>query len=400
MNVKKIREDFPILASGVIYFDNAASSLTPEPVLRKEAEFYHEYRANIHRGAHRLTLRASQEYEAVYVKLAKFFNARESEFVNVRNATEALNAAVMGLEWKAGDEIVTTSVEHHSCLLPLVRLQKERGVKLKIVQANNEGLFSEKNFAPLVSKKTKLVAFTACSNVLGTRVPIKEITRVAHDAGALVLLDAAQYAGHHAMNLKDLGVDFMAFSGHKFLAPTGTGVLYHREGVDLKPVFVGGGTIQDASARDYALLANRERFEAGTPNIAGWIALGAALDYASKIGLREIEEHEALLSKELFKVFRDFENRGVDWYGPRDERDKSAPVFAFNIRGLKHHETAVMLDELKKICVRSGHHCCIPLTRALGVDGTVRASLYFYNTIEEINAFRQALETVSKLAKN
>ncbi len=399
MNVKKIREEFSILKTGIIYFDNAASSLTPESVLRKELEFYREYRANIHRGAHRLTLRASKEYEVVYAKLAKFFNARENEFVNVRNATEALNAAVMGLEWHEGDEVVTTSVEHHSCLLPLVRLQRERGVKLKVVQANREGLFSASDFEPLLTKKTKLIAFTACSNVLGTRVPIKEIARLAHDAGALALLDAAQYVGHHPVNLKELGVDFMAFSGHKCFAPTGTGVLYHREDVKLNPVFVGGGTISDASARDFTFLSNRERFEAGTPNIAGWIAFGAALDFLNRIGLRAIEEHDALLTRELFKVFRDFEALGVEWYGPRDEHDKSSPLFAFNIHGLGHHETAVMLDELKKICVRSGHHCCLPLTRALGVDGTVRVSLHAYNTLEEINAFREALEKISKLAK-
>ncbi|MFH1200610.1 MAG: cysteine desulfurase [Candidatus Micrarchaeota archaeon] len=379
---------------GITYFDSAASSLTALPVLEKMQEYYRDYRANIHRGAHRITRKASEEYEAVYGKLAKFFRAGDQEFTAVRNTTEAINGVALGLDWHAGDEVVITDNEHHSNLLPWLRL-KEKGVKVHAVHSDAQGRFSASNFAPLLSKKTRLVAFTACSNVLGCKVPVKEIAKAAKDAGALVLVDAAQYVGHHAVDLKDWSaVDYLAFSGHKCFGPTGIGALFHRKGAPLEPWFVGGGTIREVTLEGYKLLGHRERFEAGTPAIAEWIGLGAAIDVMSKIGIKSIEAHEDTLAKEMLTEFGACE--GVTLYGPADAKEKSSALFAFNVKGVKHHEAAVMLDSLG-FAVRSGHHCAMPLTKKLGVEGTVRASLHMYNDEGEVRRFGEALKKVAAL---
>jgi cysteine desulfurase/selenocysteine lyase len=393
MNVKEFRKDFP-LTEKVVYFDNAATSLTPEPVLEKMLEYYREYRANIHRGAHRLTERASEEYERVYDVAAKFFNAKPSEFVNVKNTTEAINALSLGFDFSKRKEVVTTSIEHHSCLLPWVRLEEEGKIKLKIVDASREGLFDLSDFQQAISKNTALVAFTATSNVLGNKTPVKEITKIAHDSGALVLVDAAQAVGHRTVDLKNWDCDFMAFSGHKAFGPTGTGALFHKEGVELKPAFVGGGTIIEAQLHSFKFVNNRERFEAGTPDIGGWIGLGAAFEFISK-NFSFIESQEKILIERMMRI-ADFPN--VDYYGPRSAKDK-AGVFAFNVGKLKHHEVAIMFDKLSKICVRSGHHCAMPLhRRVLGVDGSVRASVHAYNTVEETELFFDTLGKIAKLA--
>ncbi|MDP2718014.1 MAG: aminotransferase class V-fold PLP-dependent enzyme [Candidatus Micrarchaeota archaeon] len=229
--------------AGITYFDSAASSLTAKAVLQEMDAYYRQKRANIHRGAHRLTRSASEAYEAVYGKMAQFFHASEQEFTAVRNATEALNAVALGLDWNAGDEVIVTDVEHHSNFLPWLRL-KQKGVRVKILEGDADGRLSPDALSIHLTNKTRLVAFTACSNVLGARVPVKELAKTAHDAGAQVALDAAQYVGHHPMDLKSLPIDFMAFSGHKAFGPTGIGALFHREGSGLTPWFVGGGTVR------------------------------------------------------------------------------------------------------------------------------------------------------------
>ncbi len=384
---------------GSAYFDSAATSLTTLPVLQKMQEYYENYRANIHRGAHHFTRQASEEYEQVYEKLAKFFHASSQEFVSVRNTTEAINAVALGMEWKEGDEVVVTEAEHHSNLLPWLRL-KSKGVKIRIWEADNVGKLWPEKLAPLVSKKTRLVAFTACSNVLGTKIPVKELAKTAKEASsgkALVLVDAAQYVGHHPVDVREWPVEFLAFSGHKCFGPTGIGVLFHDENAPLQPWFVGGGTIREASLDSYTLLEHRERFEAGTPAIAEWIGLGAALDTITKIGYSNIEAHDKQLVESMLKAFQGQPHNNVQLYGPVNAEDKSCALFAFNVRNLPHHETAVMLDQLG-FAMRSGHHCAMPLTKKLGVEGTVRASLHLYNTAEEVEKFGQALKQVSLLA--
>lgn len=386
-----------------IYFDSAASSLAALSVRAKMEEFYSKYKANIHRGAHRYATKASEEYEAVYAKLAKFFCAKEDEFIATRNATEAINGVALGLEWKPGDEIITSSIEHHSNLLPWLRLQ-ERGVRVKIIEADDEGKIDAERLKELLSKKTRLVAISACSNVLAAKEPIEELVKIAKENSfaaersserTLVLLDAAQLVGHHHLDLSKVHADYIAFSGHKMFGPTGIGVLFHRRGAPLSPWFVGGGTIREASLQDYKLLENRERFEAGTPAIAEWIGLGAAIDLIKKIGYEEIEKHEKKLISAMLEIFAS--NKKAILYGPKNANEKSCALFAFNIGKLPHHQAAIMLDKLGFAC-RSGHHCAMPLTKRLGVEGTVRASLHIYNDVEQIKKFGDAIEKISMLA--
>lgn len=358
------------------------------------SSYYGQKRANIHRGAHRFTRLASEAYEEVYAKLAKFFNVGEQEFAAVRNSTEALNAVALGLDWKVGDEVVVTDAEHHSNLLPWLRL-KEKGVKIKVLKSDAQGRLAADALSELLSKKTRLVSFTACSNVLAAAVPVVELCKAARDLGALVCVDAAQYVGHHAVDLKKWPVDFLAFSGHKCFGPTGIGVLFHREGSGLQPWFVGGGTVREVTLDGYTLLEHRERFEAGTPAIAEFIGLGAALDLISKIGYAQIEAHDRKLAEKMLAVLKDSGN--VELFGPADAAEKSCALFAFAVKNVPHHQAAVMLDELG-FAVRSGHHCAIPLTRKLGVDGTVRASLHVYNNEKQVEKFGEALEKVALLA--
>ncbi len=381
------------MPSGPAYFDSAASSLTAKSVLDAMAAYYSNVRANVHRGAHRYARQASEQYEAVYGKLARFFNASEQEFAAVRNTTEALNAVALGLDWKSGDEVIVTDVEHHSNLLPWLRL-KQKGVKVKVLEADEQGRLQADDLSELVSEKTRLFSFTACSNVLGASVPVVELSKAARDAGALVCVDAAQYVGHHAVDLTKWPVDFLAFSGHKCFGPTGIGALFHRKGSGLQPWFVGGGTVRDVTLSDYQLLEHRERFEAGTPAIAEWIGLGVALDFISKIGYPDIGAHDRALAEKMLSVLQDAD--GVQVFGPTTVAEKSCALFSFAIQGVPHHQAAVMLDELG-FAVRSGHHCAIPLTRKLGVDGTVRASLHAYNDEKQVDKFADALEKVALL---
>jgi len=376
------------------YFDSGASSLTALPVLKKMEDFYGSYRANIHRGAHTFTRKASEEYEATYGRLAKFFHARDQEFINVRNCTEGLNGVALGLKWKAGDEVITTDVEHHSNFLPWLRL-REQGVKVKILEAEPDGVLLPEKLKPLLSPKTRLFAFSACSNVLGTALPLKELVSTAKDGRALVVMDAAQYVGHHPVDLSRLPVDFMSFSAHKCFGPTGVGVLFHREGVELSPWFLGGGTVREVTLDSYKLLEHRERYEAGTPAIAEWIGLGAALDTISSLGYPAIEAHEQSLIKAMLASFSSVPKATL--YGPKDAAKKACALFAFNVGKLPHHEVAIMFDKLG-FAMRSGHHCAMPLTKRLGVEGTVRASLHVYNTEEEAKRFAEALAKVAQLA--
>ena len=378
----------------VAYFDSAASSLTALPVLKKMDEYYLQYRSNVHRGAHRFTRKSSEEYEGVYKKLAKFFHAKESEFISVRNCTEGINGVALGREWKEGDEVIVTDMEHHSNLLPWLQLKK-KGVKVRVLEAEMDGSVDAEKLRVLLSKKTKLFAFSACSNVLGAKVPVEKLAKIAKEEGALILLDAAQYVGHHPLDLGRMPVDFMAFSAHKCFGPTGVGALFHREGAQLEPWFVGGGTVRNVSTEEFSLLENRERFEAGTPAIAEWIGLGAAIELISQIGYGNMEAHEKKLVGKMLSVFLDAEN--VKLYGPKSAEEKGCALFSFNVKSLAHHEVAVMLDNLG-FALRSGHHCAIPLAKKLGVEGTVRASLHVYNTQEQIQGFEEALGKVAKLA--
>jgi cysteine desulfurase/selenocysteine lyase len=392
---EKIRADFPIL-NDIIYLDSAATSLTPEPVLEAVLSYYREYNANVGRSVHRISQFATQKYHNAHRKVAEFIGANEGEVIFTKNTTEATNMVAYGLQWQKGDEVVTTLLEHHSNFLPWLRL-REKGVRLKIVEPNKEGMFDLADFEQAISDRTKLVAMTHVSNVLGTISPVKDIAALCKDTGndTLVLVDGAQSAPHIPLNVEELGCDFFACSGHKMLGPTGTGVLWVRDPNGLEPTLFGGGMIESVSQDEYTLADGYERFEAGTPHIAGGIGLGRAVDYLTDLGMERIRDYEDRLAKRLVDGLLAIDN--VQVYGTTDPNERLG-VVSFTIEGGHPHELAVMLDEAADIMVRSGHHCCMPLMHYLGLEhGTVRASLYLYNTKEEVETFLETVEGIAKV---
>lgn len=397
MNVPQIRSDFPILKDAV-YLDSASTSLTPEPVLQAVLDYYHSYRANVGRGIYRLAQIADQRYGDAHRKVAGFVGASdgegEGELIFTRNTTEAINAVACGLEWKKGDRVVTTLLEHHSNLLPWMRLRK-RGIELSIVKPDLQGRLDLGDFERALDERTRLVAVSHLSNVLGTVLPVKEIARICRDRGATLLVDGAQAVPHMPVSVANIDCDFLCFSGHKMLGPTGTGCLWIRNPGKIEPLLVGGGMIDDVHGNDYDIKKGYEGFEAGTPNVSGAIGLAAAVDYLTKVGIEKIQDHEKRLTEKLLGGLEEIE--GVEIYGPSETRDRSG-VVSFNVHGLMPHEVAMMLDHASNIMVRSGHHCCIPLMRHLGLKyGTVRASLYLYNTKDEIDQFLAALEQIARM---
>ena len=403
VNVEELRKDFPILKTGIVYLDSTASSLTPEPVLEKMLEFYHEYRANVERGVHRLSQRASEEYEGVHATIADFISAKsDSEIVMTRNTTEGINIVSNGLNWKRGDKIVTSLIEHHSNFIVWLRVKNRHGVDLEIVRPREpavQGLLDPADFEKAVDDKTKLVAITHVSNVLGVITPVREITEIAHEHGAYVLLDGAQSVPHMKVDVQKIGCDFLAFSGHKMCAPTGSGALYIREEIidEVEPLCIGGGTIADVGVDYYELERGSIRFEAGTPAIAEAIGLGAAVDYLKKIGMEKVEDHERKLTKQMYEGLSEISK--VEIYGP--EPKNRIAIMSFNVGDLNCHDVALTLDVSANIMVRSGHHCALPLMKnIIRKPGTVRASAYFYNTEEEIDGLLSAVREISEtLAK-
>jgi len=398
LDVEKIRQDFPILNSGIIYLDNAASSLTPEPVIQKMLEFYHDYRANVERGIHRLSQKASEEYEKAHAKVGDFINARsENEIIMTRNATEAINLVANGLGWKKGDKIVTSLIEHHSNFIVWLRLKERCGVDVEIVKPNKQGLFNIADFEKAIDDKTKLVAITHVSNVLGVITPVEEIAKIAHEHDAHLLVDGAQSVPHFRVDVRKIGCDYLAFSGHKMLGPTGVGVLYARNELlgAMEPMSIGGGTINDVGLDHYKLAEGPMKFEAGTPPIAEAIGLGAAVDYLKEVQPENIEAHERELVKMMYRGLSDVP--GVEVYGPEKPEQRTG-IVSFNVGNLNPHDVALALDVSADIMVRSGHHCCLPLTKELlkRREGTARASLYLYNTKEEVEKLVSAVDEIAR----
>ena len=401
LDVQRIRQDFPLLNSGIIYFDNAATSLTPEPVLNKMLEFYHNYRANIERGVHRLSQKASEEYEKAHLKIAEFINARsETEIITTKNTTEGINIVANGLNWKRGQKIVTTLIEHHSNFIVWLRLKQRYGVDLEIVRPNKGGVFDISDFEKAIDDKTCLVAMTHVSNILGVITPVREVAQIAHEHGAQMLVDAAQSIPHLKVDVQKIGCDYLAFSGHKMLGPTGVGILYAREELheDIEPTAIGGGTIEDVGLDYYRLNESPQRFEAGTPPIAEIIGLGKATDYLREIGMGSIKRHEEELTKRMYHGLREIPQ--VEIYGPENSEnsEKRIGIVSFNVQDQNPHNVALALDISGNIMVRSGHHCTIPLMKIFlnRPRGSVRASTYLYNTKEEVDVLVSAVEEISK----
>jgi len=398
LDVNEIRKDFPILKTGIIYLDSTASSLTPEPVLERMLEYYREYRANVERGVHRLSVKASEEYEGARKKVANFINAKStSEIIMTRNTTEGINLVASGLNWKKSDKIVTSVLEHHSNFIVWLRVRDKHGVNVEVVTPRKpvtKGILELADFEKLIDDKTKLVAVAHVSNVLGVVQPIKEIAKIAHEHGAYVLVDGAQSVPHMKVDVQKLGCDFLAFSGHKMCAPTGSGVLYIREEVaeKVEPLIIGGGSIADVDTDYYKLDASPRRFEGGTPDVAAVIGLGAAVDYLTRIGMDEIEAYEKVLVRRMYDCLTALPT--VEVYGPEPEQ-RIGPM-PFNVGDLNPHDVALALDVSANIMVRSGHHCAQPLSKTvICKPGTVRASCYFYNTLSEIDQLVSAVKEIA-----
>ena len=410
-DVVKVREDFPILkrrinGRNIIYFDNAATTHKPIQVINAISDFYRNHNANVHRGFHTLSQEASELFEEAHDVVARFINAYSwDEVIQVSNTTEGINlvAYTWGLRnVKEGDEIILTVMDHHSNMLPWRKLAQLVKAKIKYVDITDAGLLNYGQLNELITERTKVVAFPMMSNVLGTINDVKKIVNLAHSVGAVAVADGAQWVPHLPTNVRELGIDFLAFSGHKMLGPTGVGILWGRKDLleDLEPFKCGGETIKDVTLDGVIWHDLPWRFEAGTPNIAGMIGLGEAVRYLERIGMENILSHERSLVSYTMKRLNELEEN-VEIYGPRDISVRGG-IISFNVKGLHHHTVGKALD-IFGIAVRTGGHCAHPLHYRLGINGTVRASYYLYNTLEEIDEFVRALRTIislrDKLAK-
>ncbi|MDH7593469.1 MAG: cysteine desulfurase [Methanomicrobiales archaeon] len=385
-----LKGDFPVLMD-LIYLDSASTSLSPEPVLGAMLDFEHSCRANVGRGVHGLSRIATERYHEAHLKLASFIGADEGEVVLVRNSTEAINMVASGLEWNPGDRIISTIMEHHSNLLPWMRLRR-RGVELDLIGIRGDLTIDLEALGDRIDGKTRLVALTHASNVTGVVNPVREMAEVCHDHGALLLVDGAQSVPHLRTDVSSLGCDFLCFSGHKMLGPTGTGALWMREPL-LEPLLLGGGVIERVTRNDYSLLEGYQRFEAGTPNIGGAIGLAAAIDYLERIGMHRMESDEQQMRRRMIEGLRRIGD--VVLHVPPDSIP-AIGVVSFTVRGRDPNEVALLLDSRAGIMVRSGHHCCMPLMDTLGLDsGTVRASLYLYNDMSDVDALLAAIGEIA-----
>ncbi|NLU03764.1 MAG: cysteine desulfurase [Methanothermobacter sp.] len=394
MRTEDVRRDIPLLRDHV-YLDAASTTPTPLPVVRAMTEYFEEYNANTGRGAYSPVLRATRKLQEAREKVAGFINASSDEIVFTKNTSEAINIVAGGLRFRKGDSVVVPNIEHHSNFLPWLRL-RERGVDVRVVKADEEGMVDPGRIEDAVDETTRLVTVTHISNALGTVQDVEEIGRIAHDVGALYLVDAAQSIGHMEVDVRAIGADFAAFPGHKgTLGPVGTGFLYCSTDVqgELEPLMRGGGTVLDVSEDGYVLEDFPAKFEAGTLNIAGFIGLGASIDYMNRIGIRRIQKHGMKMTEELHATVSSID--GIECYG---DPQNIYGILSFNINNMDPHDVAKILDETAGICVRSGHHCAIPAMKHLALHetgGTVRASIHYYNTSEEIQLLGETLEEIA-----
>ncbi len=399
-DVESIRKDFPILSREVngkplVYFDNAATSQTPQQVIDAIVDYYTRYNANIHRGVHTLSQEATDAYEQARVKVQKHFNAAHSyEVIFTSGTTHAINLVASGFSslLKEGEEIIVSALEHHSNIVPWQMLCEKTGAKLKVIPMNDDGTLDMEEYEKLLSEKTKLVFVNHVSNALGTINPVEEIIEKAHKVGAAVLLDGAQAAPHIKANVQDLDVDFYVVSAHKMCGPTGVGMLYGKEEWLKKlPPYQGGGEMIATVTFEKTTYADLpHKFEAGTPDICGGIAFGAALDYMNSIGFENIAAYEHELLEYATEKLQEIE--GLRIYGTSAEK---TAVISFNIGDIHPYDIGTIIDKLG-IAVRTGHHCAQPVMDYYKIPGTVRASFSFYNTKEEIDIFIEAV----KRAKN
>lgn len=395
MDVSAIKEQFPILGQEVnghplVYLDSSATSQKPVSVIEAVAKYYRETNSNVHRGVHTLGTRATDQYEGAREKVRAFINAKSTaEVIFTRGTTTAINTIAWSYaraNLKEGDEIVITPMEHHSNIIPWQQAAKATGATLKYIPLQEDGTVSLEDARETITPNTKVVAIAHVSNVLGTINPIKEITKIAHENNAVIVVDGAQGAPHMQVDVQDLDVDFYAFSGHKMCAPTGIGVLYGKRELlaNMEPVEFGGEMIDFVNLYDSTWKELPWKFEAGTPIIAGAIGLGAAIDFLNEVGLDNILEHEKKLAAYAIDKLR--EVNGITIYGPKER----AALVTFNLGEVHPHDTATVLDA-EGIAVRAGHHCAQPLMKWLDVTATARASFYLYNTEEDVDRLVEGL---------
>jgi cysteine desulfurase/selenocysteine lyase len=396
MDVKKIRKDFPILEREVngkplVYFDNAATSQTPVQVIETITDYYKNYNANIHRGVHALSQEATDVYETARRKIQRHFNAAQPhEIIFTSGTTHSINIVSNGYSHllKEGDELIVSALEHHSNIVPWQMLCEKTGAVLKVIPMNEDGVLIMSEYEKLLSDKTQLVFINHVSNALGTVNPIEEIITKAHAIGAEVLIDGAQASPHIRADVQALGVDYYVTSAHKLCGPTGVGMLYGKESAlkRLPPYQGGGEMIAEVTFEKTTYADLPHKFEAGTPNIAGGIAFGAALDYINAIGMEQIAAYE----EELLQYATDKLSKipGLKIYGTAP---KKTAVISFNVEGIHPYDIGSILDKLG-IALRTGHHCAQPIMDYYQIPGTLRASFYFYNTFDEINSMVEALK--------
>lgn len=400
LNLKDIRKEFPILCTKVhekklIYLDNAATTQKPNQVISSITDFYTKYNSNVHRGIHKLSEMATLQFELAHKTVSKFINADFEEIVFTSGTTESLNllANSLGSELNSNDEVVLTIMEHHSNLIPWQQMSKKIGFKLKFIGITSDGKLDMNQAKNLITKNTKIVSIVHVSNAIGTINPIKELIDLAHNVGAVSIIDAAQSVPHMTIDVKKLDCDFLVFSGHKMLGPTGIGVLYGKKTLleNMQPFLYGGNMIREVKLETSTWADLPEKFEAGTPNISGAIGLAAAITYLTRIGMNSIESYEKELlnyaSEQLSTI------KGITIYGPKDER---SCVLSFNVEGIHSHDISTLLDR-EGVAVRGGHHCAMPLMKVLDLTGTVRASFYFYNTFEEVDELVKAIIQARKV---
>ena len=404
MNMKNLREDFPALKQELkgkkpIYFDSACMALKPRQVIDAVVEYYEKYPGCGARGVHMFGQKVTQKHDECRQTVAKHFGVKEKEIVFSKNTTESLNLVYNSLDLKKGDVIITTDKEHNSNLLPAQMLAERKGIVHKVVKSKEDNTFDLESFEHMMSenkKDVRLVSVVHTSNLDGVTNPAKEIIKIAHDHGALVMLDGAQSAPHKPINLKKLDVDFFACSGHKMLGPTGTGILYGKEKLleKLQPFIVGGETVEKTTLDSHVFLKPPEKFEAGLQHYSGFCGLTEAIRYLDRVGMENIEKWDCELNK--YATERLLQIPSFKLIGPQDPALRGG-VISFNLGKMNFHDVALILDQNANIMVRSGQHCVHSWFNSHNIIGSVRASLYLYNTKEEIDVFVETLKKVQKL---
>ncbi len=400
IEVEKVRVDFPWYQnnSGVTYLDSAATSLTPSSVIEGMNTYYRKLGASVHRGTHNLSINTTQEFEKARQKIARFINAKDSiEIIFTKNATESINviALTLGQELDAGSKILLTEMEHHSNFLPWQFLANQRDLLLDYIAFDHEGILDMEEFESKLTKDVALVAVSGASNVLGTINPLPEICALAHRNDSLVLVDGSQLVPHKKVDVQQMDPDFLAFSAHKMLGPTGLGIMYGREKLlkKIPPLFGGGEMVKSVGKENSIWSDLPQKFEAGTPPIAEVIGFGAAVQYLNELGMENVKKHEDELVRKAFAEMKDI--KGIEIYGPGPDEDRVG-VLSFNLAGITSHEVATWLDSKYDIAIRAGHHCAQPAHEFMDVRSSARISFYVYNSISEIEKLIKALKEIKK----